>query len=178
MYLLDTDVLIDIQRGHAPAINWFSSLTELPSVPGFVVMELVQDSQNSQQVRKALQLVAPLPVVWATEADCVRALSDFTAYHLSHSRRLAMSVALSLDVLQDDIAVTTARVVASANKRARELNVDVMQSIISLTQHSQDGSWIWRVNYGAKDYIGRRGGDLMVEVNPEDASIQRVLWGQ
>jgi hypothetical protein len=89
-----------------------------------------------------------------------------------------MSVALSLDVLQDDIAVTTARVVASANKRARELNVDVMQSIISLTQHSQDGSWIWRVNYGAKDYIGRRGGDLMVEVNPEDASIQRVLWGQ
>jgi hypothetical protein len=89
-----------------------------------------------------------------------------------------MSVALSPDVLQDDIAVTIARVIASANKRARELNVDVMQSIISLTQHSQDGSWVWRVNYGAKDYIGRRGGDLMVEVNPEDASIQRVLWGQ
>jgi hypothetical protein len=89
-----------------------------------------------------------------------------------------MSVALSPDVLQDDVAVTIARVIASANKRARELNVDVMQSIISLTQHSQDGSWVWRVNYGAKDYIGRRGGDLMVEVNPEDASIQRVLWGQ
>jgi hypothetical protein len=89
-----------------------------------------------------------------------------------------MSVALSPDVLQDDVAVTIARVIASANKRARELNVDVMQSIISLTQYSQDGSWIWRVNYGAKDYIGRRGGDLMVEVNPEDASIQRVLWGQ
>ncbi|MBD2778088.1 hypothetical protein [Iningainema tapete] len=89
-----------------------------------------------------------------------------------------MSVALSSDVLQDDVAVTVARVIASANKRARELNVDVMQSIISLTQHSQDGSWVWRVNYGAKDYIGRRGGDLMIEVNPEDASIQRVLWGQ
>jgi hypothetical protein len=89
-----------------------------------------------------------------------------------------MSVALSPDVLQDDVAVTIARVIASANKRARELNVDVMQSIISLTQHSQDGSWVWRVNYGAKDYISRRGGDLMVEVNPEDASIQRVLWGQ
>jgi hypothetical protein len=89
-----------------------------------------------------------------------------------------MSVALSSDVLQDDVAITVARVIASANKRARELNVDVMQSIISLTQHSQDGSWVWRVNYGTKDYIGRRGGDLMVEVNPEDASIQRVLWGQ
>jgi hypothetical protein len=89
-----------------------------------------------------------------------------------------MSVALSLDVLQDDVAVTAARVIASANRRARELNVDVMQSIISLTQHYQNGSWVWRVNYGAKDYIGVRGGDLIVEVNPEDASIQRVLWGQ
>jgi len=83
--LLDTDVLIDIQRGYTPAIDWFSRLAEVPSVPGFVVMELVQDSQNVQQVRKALQLVAPLPMIWATEADCARALSDFTAYHLSNS---------------------------------------------------------------------------------------------
>ncbi|MBW4449873.1 MAG: PIN domain-containing protein [Spirirestis rafaelensis WJT71-NPBG6] len=85
MYLLDTDVLIDIQRGHAPAIAWFSSLPEIPSVPGFVVMELIQDAQNMQQVRNALKLVAPLPIVWATEADCARALSDFTMYHLSNS---------------------------------------------------------------------------------------------
>lgn len=83
MYLLDTDVLIDIQRGHAPALAWFAGLTALPCVPGFVVMELIQDAQNAQQVRQALKLIAPLPVVWPTEADCRRALSDFTAYHLS-----------------------------------------------------------------------------------------------
>jgi len=28
--------------------------------------------------------VAPLQVVWPTEADCSRALSDFAAHHLSH----------------------------------------------------------------------------------------------
>jgi predicted nucleic acid-binding protein len=84
MYLLDTDVLIDIQRGYGPALGWFASLLEVPSVPGFVVMELIQDAQNKQQVRKVLYLVAPLPVIWPTEADCARALSDFTAYHLSH----------------------------------------------------------------------------------------------
>jgi predicted nucleic acid-binding protein len=85
MYLLDTDILIDIQRGHAPAIAWFSSLSEIPSIPGFVVMELIQDARNTQQVRNALKLVVPLPVVWPTEVDCDRALSNFTAYHLSHS---------------------------------------------------------------------------------------------
>jgi predicted nucleic acid-binding protein len=83
MYLLDTDILIDILRGHAPAIAWFASLSEVPSVPGFVVMELIQDANNTQRVRNALKLVAPLPVIWPTEADCARALSDFTTYHLS-----------------------------------------------------------------------------------------------
>ena len=34
--LLDTDVLIDIQRGHAPAVAWFGGLADMPSVPGFV----------------------------------------------------------------------------------------------------------------------------------------------
>lgn len=84
MYLLDTDVLIDIQRGYNPAVTWFTSLADIPSVPGFVVMELIQDAQNRQQIRKALQLVAPLPVVWTTEVDCARALSNFMTYHLSH----------------------------------------------------------------------------------------------
>ena len=92
MRLLDTDVLIDIQRGHAPALGWFASLTELPSVPGIVVMELIQDAQNAQQVRRALKMVAPLPVVWPTEADCNRALSDFAAYHLSHGLGLLDSL--------------------------------------------------------------------------------------
>jgi predicted nucleic acid-binding protein len=85
IYLLDTDVLIDIQRGYAPALAWFTGITELPSIPGLVVMELIQDAQNMQQVRRALRLVAPLPIIWPTEVDCERALSDFTAYHLSHS---------------------------------------------------------------------------------------------
>lgn len=85
MYLVDTDILIDIQRGHAPAVAWFTSVTELPHVPGFVIMELVQDAQNTAQVRQALKLVAPLTVVWPSANDCNRALADFTAYHLSHS---------------------------------------------------------------------------------------------
>jgi hypothetical protein len=49
-FVLDTDVIIDVQRGHDPAVAWFASLAELPSVPGFVVMELVQDARDTIQV--------------------------------------------------------------------------------------------------------------------------------
>lgn len=83
MTLVDTDVLIDIQRGHAPALAWFAGLTELPAIPGFVTMELIQDARNSNEVHQALKLVAPFPVIWPTESDCDRALSDFSTYHLS-----------------------------------------------------------------------------------------------
>jgi predicted nucleic acid-binding protein len=76
MDLVDTDVLIDVQRGHPPALAWFGGLTNLPAVPGYVVMELIQDARNAKEVRDALKLVAPLRVVWPTEVDCARALSD------------------------------------------------------------------------------------------------------
>lgn len=89
-----------------------------------------------------------------------------------------MASLLGPEVLQDDVAVSLARAIASANKRARELGVDVPQSVISITQHSTNGGWLWRINYGPKDYVGRRGGDLILDVDPSDGSIKQVLWGQ
>ena len=83
MLVLDTDVLIDVQRGHAAALGWFATLTVLPSVPGFVVMELIQGAKNTQQVRDVLRMTAPLPTIWPTSTDCQRALTDFTNFHLS-----------------------------------------------------------------------------------------------
>lgn len=40
MELVDTDVLIDVQRGFDAAADWFSMDRDV-GVPGFVVMELV-----------------------------------------------------------------------------------------------------------------------------------------
>ncbi len=84
MDLLDTDILIDVQRGHPPAIQWFAGLTELPAIPGYVVMELIQDARDQREVSNALKLVAPFRIVWPNAADCAKALSDFTAHHLGH----------------------------------------------------------------------------------------------
>ena len=89
-----------------------------------------------------------------------------------------MSATLSADVLEDNVAVSLACVIASANRRARELGVDVLDSVISITQRSSDDGWSWRVSYGPRDYVGRRGGDLIIQVNPEDATVQQVLRGQ
>ena len=89
-----------------------------------------------------------------------------------------MAAPLTADVLQDDIAMSLARAMAAANRRARELGMDVPQALITITQRALDGDLVWRINYGPKDYIGRRGGDLIIEVDPGDASIKQVLWGQ
>jgi len=83
VYLLDSDILIDVQRGHPPAVEWFSRLTETPAVPGLVVMELIQAARDANETRKALRLVAPFPVFWPGEADCTRALNDFSSLRLS-----------------------------------------------------------------------------------------------
>lgn len=88
MRLIDTDVLIDIQRGYQPALDWFATLTELPSLPGFVVMELYQSAQNRQDVGKVEKLVRPLPVVWPMAADCEWALTEFPRLRLSQGTGL------------------------------------------------------------------------------------------
>lgn len=83
MYVLDTDILIDVLRGHKLAITWFTTLREVPNIPGFVVMELIQNAKNKQEVNQVFKLIAPLPIIWLTEINCNNALVDFSKYSLS-----------------------------------------------------------------------------------------------
>ena len=71
-----------------------------------------------------------------------------------------MNPNLSDEVLADALAVSLARMMAAANKRARELGVDASQCSITIVQGSHAGETNWRVNYGVKEHVGRRGGDL------------------
>ena len=82
------------------------------------------------------------------------------------------------ETLQDEIAVSVAQVLASANRKAKELGVDVQTSLITVSQHLANGVWLWRVHYGARDYVGRRGGDLMIDIDPVNADIKQILRGQ
>ena len=60
---------------------------------------------------------------------------------------------------------------AAANARTRELGVDAVQSLVSIAQSFEHGL-CWRVNFCPKDYFGRPGGDLLIEVDGEDLSIR------
>lgn len=82
------------------------------------------------------------------------------------------------EITQDDVAVSVARAITVANRRARELGIDVRQSLITINQHFSNGNSFWRINYGPKNYIGQRGGDLIIEVEQRNAIISQILWGQ
>ena len=84
MQIVDTDVLIDVQRGHQPAIDWFSSLVDLPGVTGFSIMELIQDAADLRSVKATTALVDGLPVFWPSATDCQAALDSFKRFHVSH----------------------------------------------------------------------------------------------
>lgn len=47
-------------------------------------MELYQGARSKKEEREVEVLLAPLPTVWPTEADCQRALVEFRGFHLSH----------------------------------------------------------------------------------------------
>jgi len=82
------------------------------------------------------------------------------------------------EVYQDDIAVALANVLAVANKRASELGVDVTDSLLTISQRIQNEGVVWRINYGPKDYINQRGGDLIVDVGAVSGKVEQVLYGQ
>jgi hypothetical protein len=85
---------------------------------------------------------------------------------------------LSIDALNDAVALTTANIVATANRRARELGVEVERTLMSLTHVIAPGSDTWRVNYVPDDYVERRGGDLIIDVDARSGDVIRVLRGQ
>lgn len=73
--------------------------------------------------------------------------------------------------------MSLARSMAAANRRARELGVDVLQALITITQRALNGGLVWRINYGPKDYIGRRGGDVIIEVDPSTPVSSKYFGG-
>ena len=65
-----------------------------------------------------------------------------------------MAATLTRHVLEDQLAVSLAMVLAAANREAHQSGTDATQSSISISQRSSNGEVIWRVNYSAKKLSG------------------------
>ncbi len=89
-----------------------------------------------------------------------------------------MGQTLDQGVLQDEVARSLARAVAVANERARREGVDLHTSLINVAEHFAAGETFWRIDYAPRDYLQRRGGDLVIDVGADDGAVRRVLRGQ
>jgi hypothetical protein len=88
-----------------------------------------------------------------------------------------MQTTLTQEDLSDEFAVSVAHILAAANRRARQLGCEVSQCLVTISQHF-DGGRFWRINYGPNNPTAQRGGDLIVEVDADNAEVKRVLRGQ
>jgi hypothetical protein len=85
---------------------------------------------------------------------------------------------LDKSVLDDELAMSLARAMAAANDRARREGVELKQSLVTAAEHAGRDEPCWRFSYGARDFVRRRGGDLIIDVGLDDGQIRRVLRGQ
>lgn len=120
MILLDTDVAIDLLRGYDPAKEWFDSLdeNEVLTLPGFVMMELIQGCDNKREQEKLDLYFGDSRIAWPTAEACDKALEIFIAYHLSHNAGL-------IDVLVGQTAVSLGMPLHTFNKRHYQFITDL-----------------------------------------------------
>jgi hypothetical protein len=70
------------------------------------------------------------------------------------------------------------RILTVANEAADNECFCVAASLVTITEEPSPAGRIWRIHYGPRDYISRRGGDLNVLVEERTASVQRIIRGQ
>lgn len=84
MEMLDTDVLIDIQKNHPPARAWYYSLSDVPCITGFSRMELIQSCRNKVERDLSIRFLTSFQAIWPDQTSLSFAADIFTQYHLSH----------------------------------------------------------------------------------------------
>jgi predicted nucleic acid-binding protein len=110
MILLDTDVVIDIERGHAPALAWLSCSRDMhAALPGIVALELLQGARSDLESRRSRRLIDGYRLRWPSGRDGQRALDS-----MSQLRRSGMSVP---DALIAQTAIGLGAPLATFNER-------------------------------------------------------------
>lgn len=75
----------------------------------------------------------------------------------------------------DLTAVSLARAVAIANRRAREMGYLPEKHRLAVEQDESATGMVWRVNYVPDVGVNQRGGGCIIDVNSADGTIQKEL---
>lgn len=89
MLLLDSDFVIEIQRGSADAANWLASTTEELGLPAPVAWEILYGSRNKAELRKSNQFLTSFNVISVSPADSALVESLIISHVLSSGLSLA-----------------------------------------------------------------------------------------
>jgi len=86
---------------------------------------------------------------------------------------------MAIDQIKNDkLAVSVARAVAVANEAAIAHGVDIGTALVTIAEESAPPDRSWRIHYGPRDYVLRRGGDFTVVVDDRSGDVKRIVRGQ
>ncbi len=81
-------------------------------------------------------------------------------------------------IQQDQLAMSVARALALANEAAAAQGTEPAESLVTISEEAAGGGRVWNIHYGPRDFLRRRGGDLIVFVDERTMTVQRVVRGQ
>lgn len=85
MLLLDTDVMIDLQRGHEPAVQWLiEHQGDELALPGIVALQLLDGCRTKLDSLRVKQFTSAFRRFWPTVADFERGHEAHTELRLAH----------------------------------------------------------------------------------------------
>jgi predicted nucleic acid-binding protein len=108
--VLDTDVLIALEKSDAQAYTWFNTLPESPYVAGFAALELLAGCENAADKRRIERMLRPFVFLWPGEPALEQSVQDFGAIRLRHGPSV-------LDMLIAVTALDHAQELATFNRR-------------------------------------------------------------
>ncbi|MBW3540225.1 MAG: hypothetical protein KY476_08140 [Planctomycetes bacterium] len=82
------------------------------------------------------------------------------------------------EMQQDELVMSVARAMALANEAAYAHGADPTTCLVTIAEETGPAGIRWRVNYGPRDYVNRRGGDLIVLVDERAGTVEQVTRGQ
>ncbi|MFC1961195.1 hypothetical protein ACFLYO_10860, partial [Chloroflexota bacterium] len=76
--------MIDLLRGHAPALAWSQANAHLRAgLPDLVWLEVIQGARDKQAQQIALDTLAQFEILHLDRADHIWAMREFPRFHLS-----------------------------------------------------------------------------------------------